>query len=58
MIKLGPGNDAAAEEALAAWPDGLQIGGGITIDNAISWLDKGASKVMEDYSEIDRYSLW
>ena len=58
MIKLGPGNDAAAEEALAAWPDGLQIGGGITIDNAISWLDKGASKVMEDYREIDRYSLW
>ena len=58
MIKLGPGNDAAAEEALAAWPDGLQIGGGITIDNAISWLDKGASKVMEDYREIDSYSLW
>ena len=58
MIKLGPGNDAAAEEALEAWPDGLQIGGGITIDNAISWLDKGASKVMEDYREIDRYSLW
>ena len=58
MIKLGPGNDAAAEEALEAWPDGLQIGGGITIDNAISWLDKGASKVMEDYRKIDRYSLW
>ena len=58
MIKLGPGNDAAAEEALEAWPDGLQIGGGITIDNAISWLDKGASKVMEDYREIDRYSMW
>ena len=58
MIKLGPDNDAAAEEALVAWPDGLQIGGGITIDNAISWLDKGASKVMEDYREIDRYSLW
>ena len=58
MIKLCPGNDAAAEEALAAWPDGLQIGGGITIDNAISWLVKGASQVMEDYREIDRYSLW
>ena len=58
MIKLGPGNDAAAEEALAAWPDGLQIGGGITIDNAILWLDEGASKVMEDYREIDSYSLW
>ena len=45
MIKLGPGNDAAAEEALAAWPGGLQIGGGITIENAKSWLDKGAAKV-------------
>ena len=45
VIKLGPGNDAAAEEALAAWPGGLQVGGGITIDNAKTWLDKGAAKV-------------
>ncbi|MEI6176411.1 MAG: phosphoribosylformimino-5-aminoimidazole carboxamide ribotide isomerase, partial [Verrucomicrobiota bacterium] len=30
VIKLGPGNDEAAREALAAWPGGLQIGGGIT----------------------------
>ena len=45
MIKLGPGNDTAAQEALAVWPGGLQIGGGITIDNAKSWLDKGAAKV-------------
>ena len=29
VIKLGPGNDEAAREALAAWPGGLQIGGGI-----------------------------
>jgi len=27
IIKLGPGNDAAALEALAAWPGGMQIGG-------------------------------
>lgn len=45
MIKLGPGNDEAAEQALAAWPGGLQIGGGITIDNAQAWLEKGAAKV-------------
>ena len=45
VIKLGAGNDAAAEEALASWPGGLQIGGGITIDNAKSWLNKGAAKV-------------
>lgn len=47
MIKLGPGNDMAAQEALAAWPGGLQIGGGITIDSAKSWLDKGAAKVQK-----------
>ncbi|KIK68167.1 hypothetical protein GYMLUDRAFT_155190 [Collybiopsis luxurians FD-317 M1] len=46
VIKLGPGNDAAAKEALAAWPGGLQIGGGITDMNAIEWLDAGASKVI------------
>ena len=28
VIKLGPGNDLAAREALAAWPGGLQVGGG------------------------------
>ncbi len=46
VIKLGPGNDAAARAALAAWPGGLQIGGGITIDNARDWLDAGASHVI------------
>ena len=30
VIMLGPGNEAAAREALAAWPGGLQLGGGIT----------------------------
>ncbi|MDB4626995.1 phosphoribosylformimino-5-aminoimidazole carboxamide ribotide isomerase, partial [Akkermansiaceae bacterium] len=28
VIQLGPGNTKAAREALAAWPGGLQIGGG------------------------------
>ena len=42
---LGPGNDAAASKALAAWPQGLQLGGGITADNAQKWLDAGAEKV-------------
>lgn len=46
IIKLGPGNDSAAEEALAAWPGGMQIGGGITADNACQWLEKGASHVI------------
>ena len=34
VIKLGPGNQEAAREALAAWPGGLQIGGGISPENA------------------------
>lgn len=46
VIMLGPGNEAAAEEALAAWPGGLQIGGGINVLNAADWLDKGASAVI------------
>jgi len=46
VIKLGPGNDDAAREALAAWPGGLQIGGGITVQNAATWLDAGGSHVI------------
>ncbi|KAG7195090.1 Enzyme that catalyzes the fourth step in the histidine pathway [Scheffersomyces spartinae] len=39
VIKLGPGNDEAAQEALQVWPNGLQVGGGINLDNALEWLD-------------------
>jgi phosphoribosylformimino-5-aminoimidazole carboxamide ribotide isomerase len=46
VIKLGPGNDAAAREALAAFPGGLQLGGGITSENAREWLELGAAKVI------------
>jgi phosphoribosylformimino-5-aminoimidazole carboxamide ribotide isomerase len=46
VIQLGPGNAAAARAALAAWPGGLQIGGGITADNAAAWIDAGASHVI------------
>lgn len=46
IVKLGPGNDQAACEALAAWPGGLQVGGGITAENAAFWLDQGASHVI------------
>ena len=46
VIKLGPGNDAAAEQALAVWPGGLQVGGGITADNAAGYLAMGASHVV------------
>ena len=43
IIKLGAGNDDAARSALAAWPGGLQLGGGINADNAADWLAAGAS---------------
>ena len=46
VIKLGPGNDEAAREALATWPGGLQIGGGIHEANAVEWLAAGASHVI------------
>lgn len=46
VIKLGPNNDEAAREALAAYPGGLQIGGGINLVNAPQWLEAGASHVI------------
>jgi phosphoribosylformimino-5-aminoimidazole carboxamide ribotide isomerase len=46
VIQLGRGNEAAAREALAAWPGGLQVGGGITLDNAAEWLDAGAAAII------------
>lgn len=32
--------------ALQAWPGGLQLGGGVNLDNAIDYLDAGASHVI------------
>ncbi len=46
VIKLGPGNDEAALEALRAYPGGLQLGGGVNADNAGSFLEAGAAKVI------------
>jgi phosphoribosylformimino-5-aminoimidazole carboxamide ribotide isomerase len=46
IIKLGPGCDQAAIEALQSYPGGMQIGGGITADNAEFWLSQGASHVI------------
>lgn len=46
VILLGPGNETAAREALAAYPGGLQLGGGVDAENAKSWLDAGASHVI------------
>jgi phosphoribosylformimino-5-aminoimidazole carboxamide ribotide isomerase len=46
VIKLGQGNDAAALEALAAYPEGLQLGGGVNADNAKGFIEAGASAVI------------
>ena len=46
VIMLGPNCEDAALEALRAFPGGLQIGGGITVDNAMLYLDAGASHVV------------
>ena len=46
VIQLGPGNETAAREALAAFPGGLQLGGGVNADNAADWLDAGAAHVI------------
>jgi len=46
IIQLGPGNGEAARAALGAWPGGMQIGGGVTAENAREWLEAGASAVI------------
>jgi phosphoribosylformimino-5-aminoimidazole carboxamide ribotide isomerase len=46
VIMLGPGNETQALKALHAYPGGLQVGGGITAENAASYLEQGASHVI------------
>lgn len=46
VILLGPGNEPPARRALAAYPGGLQVGGGIDAANATHWLEAGASHVI------------
>jgi phosphoribosylformimino-5-aminoimidazole carboxamide ribotide isomerase len=46
VIALGPGNQEAALSALRAFPGGLQAGGGITPENAKTYLEAGASHVI------------
>ena len=45
VIMLGPGNDEAVLDALNAWTQGLQLGGGINETNAMQWVHRGAEKV-------------
>ena len=64
VIMLGKGNVDAAKAALAAYPGGLQVGGGITADNAKEYIDAGASHVIvtswifpEGKLDLDRLEL-
>ena len=46
VVMLGPGNEDEACAAIAAYPGGLQVGGGINAQNARNWLEGGASHVI------------
>ncbi len=46
VIALGPGNKEQALKALAAWPNGLQFGGGVNERNASEFLEAGASHLI------------
>ncbi|EWM23859.1 phosphoribosylformimino-5-aminoimidazole carboxamide ribotide isomerase [Nannochloropsis gaditana] len=46
VIMLGGGCEEAALKALRAYPQGLQVGGGITPQNAQKFLEAGASHVI------------
>ncbi|KAH8602381.1 hypothetical protein B0O99DRAFT_500176 [Bisporella sp. PMI_857] len=46
VIMLGPANEDAAKAALTEWRGGLQVGGGITDQNAAQWIKWGAQRVI------------
>ena len=46
VIALGPNNETEVLKALAAWPQGLQFGGGVNLTNATKYIAAGASHVI------------
>ena len=59
VIALGPGNKEQALKALAAWPGGLQFGGGVNNSNAEAFLQAGASHVIvTSYLFVDGQFSW
>ncbi|XP_072979424.1 1-(5-phosphoribosyl)-5-[(5-phosphoribosylamino)methylideneamino] imidazole-4-carboxamide isomerase, chloroplastic [Typha angustifolia] len=46
MLGADPDSQAAAFEALHAYPGGMQVGGGINSENALTYLKEGASHVI------------
>lgn len=59
VIALGPGNYDAACSALGAWSNGMQYGGGVNVDNAKDFLDKGASHlIVTSFLFVDDHFSW
>ncbi len=46
VIAIGKGNDNEIQKALAAYPLGLQVGGGINAENASQYIQMGASHII------------
>ena len=46
IISLGANNQQQVFQALANYPQGLQYGGGVTLENASKYLEAGASHVI------------
>lgn len=46
LISIGKGNQLEIEKALKAYPNGLQVGGGVTLDNAMDYINQGATHVI------------
>ena len=46
IISLGANNQQQVLQALAAYPQGLQYGGGVTLENACDYLAAGASHII------------
>ena len=46
MLGADADSKKAAMEALAAYPQGMQLGGGVTTENAVEYLDAGASHII------------
>jgi len=46
VIMLGPGNEEEVLNALKAYPEGLQVGGGINPGNGMEYIDAGATHVI------------
>lgn len=46
MLGASEANERAALAALRAYPGGLQLGGGVTAENAARYLEAGASHVI------------